>query len=748
VFRIPPAPRRRKKRTQEDILLARLKKAEELLRAKGIEPDNSSKDVLTRSTAHASTSILPTTVQTPAAVTAASVMLPASPENRASDSLRAFEEFLKPPFAADQTGQLLVGEGKSRFVENNLWASLSNEFRDGTEAFAEDSDDDEEELRSPFEEDTEFVLGYSPSGGNAVYHLHPSATNIFVLWQVFLENVNPMTKILHRPTMQKTLVQACTQLDNLPKGLEALMFSIYAGAVYTMEDDECVKKLGESRRSLLARYRHATRKALARAKFMATSELVVLQAFLLYLLLMREDYDARTVYVLAGVASRVAQSMGLHRDGSLIGTTPFETEIRRRVWWQVTALHGRSAELSGSGRFLDFATSDTLIPTNVNDEELYPEMKELPAPQTRPTEMISVMLRCDLGQYWREKKSGTSFEDLRLAPALKTTVGQRDEFLDGLEQRLEDKFLRYCDPSIPIQFMTIIIGRGAINSMRILAHHPRRYADKTEVSAVERDYLWKASVKLLEGLNLAHSSPQLRRFMWHTRVHFVWQAFICVLDQLKERTLGDEVDSAWSQVAEVYRHHPHFLTDYKRPLHLALGSLCCKAYAIRERALMEHTNGVLPTETPDYILKLREQRERLSQSSRSASVSGSVKSPAWATGSSNVPRLSPAPLTAPPATTNWDAVPHMSQFLDNPHYSQTISPFSQSTLGLSPGMESQMPLPPLQSMGIPFQNNLNANVFSSEPLMAHDLAMSDMPIDWGQWDLLMQDTGQPVPDLL
>src|SRR5690349_12465851 len=37
VFRIPTAPRRRKKRPQEEILLARLQHCEDLLRSKGID---------------------------------------------------------------------------------------------------------------------------------------------------------------------------------------------------------------------------------------------------------------------------------------------------------------------------------------------------------------------------------------------------------------------------------------------------------------------------------------------------------------------------------------------------------------------------------------------------------------------------------------------------------------------------------------------------------------------------------------
>ena len=30
--------------------------------------------------------------------------------------------------------------------------------------------------------------------------------------------------------------------------------------------------------------------------------------------------------------------MGLHRDGSKLGLKPYDTEMRRRCWWQIVVL--------------------------------------------------------------------------------------------------------------------------------------------------------------------------------------------------------------------------------------------------------------------------------------------------------------------------------------------------------------------------------------------------------------------------
>merc|ERR1712000_775698 len=134
-----------------------------------------------------------------------------------------------------------------------------------------------------------------------------------------------------------------------------------------------------------------------------------------------------------------------------------------------------------------------------------------------------------------------------------------DANIDELEQILEEKYLKYCDPSVPVQFMCILMGRGSVASMRLMAHHPRKYANPEDVPASEKELLWKFSLKLLEGYSLAHSTKYLRKFMWHTRNFFGWPALIYLLNELKTHTLGDKVDHAWSVVDEVFFHRASLL---------------------------------------------------------------------------------------------------------------------------------------------------------------------------------------------
>ncbi|KAK4945764.1 hypothetical protein LTR10_015112 [Elasticomyces elasticus] len=697
VFRVPPPPRRRKKRLQEDALLERLRKCEQLLKSKGISVDGT-----------------PSTTESP---TVGSDTPTVPPTDDFAAALSRFA--VLPQFPASKNGQLLVNQGKSRFIENNLWTSVANEFH-GNEAIGEHYSEDEDEDGTPVGESSDFIFGYTPSSNN-IQNLHPPPEHIMVLWQAFLDNINPMSKVIHYPTFQQTLIQASTHLDNLPRALEALMFSIYNAAIFSMDDDECGMKLGESRKTLLARYRHATRKALARAQFLGTSDIQVLQAFLLYLITMREEYDSRTTWTLTGVASRIAQGMGLHRDGTTFGMAPFENEMRRRLWWQLMNLDFRSAELSGSGRFVDIELFDTKPPRNIDDADIWPEMKEPPIAGEKPTEMIACMLRTEFGSFWKEKvqtKKNVSFENLRISSPWTTSLEERDAHINELEQRIEERYLRYCDPSIPIQFMCIIMGRAAMNSMRLMAHHPRKYPDPDKLPQSERDLLWKLCINLVETDNLAHASKGIRKFMWHINVHFQWQALIYLLDELRTHTLGDKVDKAWEGIGELFQNHWVFVTNNKKPLHVAVGSLCLKAYSAREAALREKTNGVYPKVIPEYIRLLREQRKNVPVMNAASKTEVEPGKPGIATDLSSVP------------TSQWQE--NLST-----DYSQQ-QPLSQQNFGI------QQPLPAF----LPPQATAQAQLptlptdewmFPSDPTLMQDLAMADLPMDWAQWDFAMQD---------
>ena len=111
IYRAPPAPNRRKKQPHEKYLLARLKDYESLLRSHGIGIENP---------------IMPAKPPSSNVVDRNALL-----DHQGSASSMQTGSATEPFIISNsrQAGQLIIDQGKSRFVENNLWTSLSQEVR-------------------------------------------------------------------------------------------------------------------------------------------------------------------------------------------------------------------------------------------------------------------------------------------------------------------------------------------------------------------------------------------------------------------------------------------------------------------------------------------------------------------------------------------------------------------------------------------------------------------------------------------
>lgn len=113
--------------------------------------------------------------------------------------------------------------------------------------------------------------------------LHPEPVQIFRLWQLYLENVNPLLKVTHTPSLQGRIIEAASDLSNIDPTLEALMFSIYCMAILSLTMQECQSMFGSSKADLLARYQLGCQQALLNCGFLRSSDRNCLTALYLYL---------------------------------------------------------------------------------------------------------------------------------------------------------------------------------------------------------------------------------------------------------------------------------------------------------------------------------------------------------------------------------------------------------------------------------------------------------------------------------
>ncbi|KAG0649220.1 Transcription factor vrtR1 [Hyphodiscus hymeniophilus] len=585
VFKPPRPPQKRHKRTQ--VLTDRLRHYEALLQQQGIDPGNFTNIPATSS----------------------------PPRSGHTEAAAPKELQVQTPSSIDSEShgivnktQVIHGQGRSKFLDN-LWSRVVEEFHDPEDALEDSSNDASDPELS--DDDFAFVLKSQPKSNTK--SRHPPPERILQLWQIFADNVDPLTKIVHVPTLRPAIQKAASNIGAVPRGFETLMFAIYGAAVMSLKDDDCKQIFSESRKTLLSRYISATKVALSRAKFMGTTSLVVLQALVLHLLSIRDIYEPRAVWSLTGVAVRIAESMGFERDGVSLGLPPFEAEMRRRLWWLLKTHDFRTAELCGLAKFrdIDAGPESTKWPSNLNDEQLYPGMLSLPPESNMLTDMCFVSTRYELAKFaagavakFREQGKNSSQWDLHASGNGKNYIA---EAFNEVEQIIEMKYLRYCDPSQPLHLMTMLLGRSSMNIARFLRNHPRRWASIEQTPVSERQWVWEICVKILEQHHMVQSNSLLKQFAWHAAYFLQWHALIHVLDTLRANPLKSGAEKTWKLIGNTYENNPHMVFDTKKPIHIAVGNICLKAYSAREVALQNQNTSLPPT--PEFILQLRRQRQ-------------------------------------------------------------------------------------------------------------------------------------------
>lgn len=116
-----------------------------------------------------------------------------------------------------------------------------------------------------------------------LWELHPDPVDMFRLWQTYVDNVNPIMRLSHPPTLQVRIIEAAADVKAIDNPLHCLLFGIYSMAVLSMSDDSCQAAFGLPRDELLDRYQYASQQALRIGIFLRTNSRDCLTGYFLYL---------------------------------------------------------------------------------------------------------------------------------------------------------------------------------------------------------------------------------------------------------------------------------------------------------------------------------------------------------------------------------------------------------------------------------------------------------------------------------
>ncbi|KAH0497613.1 hypothetical protein TgHK011_004906 [Trichoderma gracile] len=509
--------------------------------------------------------------------------------------------------AAEEKPKFIMKEGASRYFDSAIWSNLSDNFQhpestnfnDVGEAIPLEPDSNLDESGLFFEPETDRF--------ESLVKLHLPTPLLSKLRDIYNDRVDPMMKILHLPTFWVTMTNALQRPLEMPKSLQALIFAFYLVAISSFTEEEAQNLFEMPLSVIVKRYRVATRQALVHARFLSTSNVMTLQAFSIFTICVRNVYRCDTLYILSGVAIRLARKMGLHRDGTFLGLSPFETEMRRRLWWHLAHVDCRTADVMGTKPSPEISNGDVKLPINVDDDELHPEMTSFPTERNGITAVTLCLLKCEIMETLC-KFAKVYPTDLRWEMLYnpEISLAGKDRIIEGVEDHLERKYLRYCDPSSPLDTFISIMARSAVCKMRLFAHNIRQFAHlSAKASQKDHDVSFFNAMKLLEYANLIQGGHMgLDKFTWQIGTSYLWNTMLYLLIEVRARKARPEVDKAWKLIGVVFERCPQVLEEFNGSVYVALGKWTLEVWDSYVAASKEE--GLPEPVAPQYIHDIRE----------------------------------------------------------------------------------------------------------------------------------------------
>ncbi|KAF2758142.1 hypothetical protein EJ05DRAFT_378902 [Pseudovirgaria hyperparasitica] len=421
-----------------------------------------------------------------------------------------------------------------------------------------------------------------------------------LMYQYWLA-VHPLCRIVHRPSFER---QYDMFWRNMHIGIAsrnsfmALLFSLLFSAVVSMPEDSVYETYTVEKQQLVENFREGTELALSQANFLRSTQLETLQAFTAYMIPLCRSAISRGHAALTGTAIRLAECMGLHRDGSNFGISPVETHVRRLVWFQLCALDLRTCEACGPRPQIRMDDYDTKFPLNVDDADL-----ESATPPVKDSNMFTDVTLSRIRFECNEIHRMLWFERPKIGKG-KVTITSLLGKCERFKQAMEKKYYSMLNLHLPLHFMTLQVYK--ILSLRLHAMLLHRYASNAQRVMPDRlrNIMMSSVTLLMEHAITIETNPALTPWSWLSGAMQQWHVALLMMGELYAKPPPKaEEERIWKSLDYAFELPPH-LTPIDK-VKVVLGDLRGKS-EVYQRLHRIHMPKIRTERESEYVKKMGE----------------------------------------------------------------------------------------------------------------------------------------------
>ncbi|KAK9461442.1 fungal-specific transcription factor domain-containing protein [Lipomyces oligophaga] len=487
----------------------------------------------------------------------------------------------------------LDNQGKAMYHGETHWGALLNELSEVKALFEQSRNIKTNYPEKTFSEqqcedaniDVEEAVTYGFPFNNCrdvdrstMTSLLPEKSLCDILVIRYFDTFDPIYHIVHRPSFELEYTQYWQDPESADiVWIGMLLGMITIGLQSYRPNESPIEYRGREIRTWLS-WHQAAELCLVDGKFMRKGSIAIIRTLILWIMSeSRLSLCGKWIdrsWVSMGMVIRVTQSMGLHRDPKWFNISPFQSEIRRRMWSIVSSLDILYSINEGLPLTIRAGDHDVRTPLNINDIDISPIAEQLPRCRSWETETDCSYLLCSskLSNVLCRIVSGTF--SLRPRPGYETILSHDAELRATFASFPE--FLRVpAESSRPEDAPYLIMQRMLLDMQfrksLIVLHRP--FAARSDVTPrFKRSRLEciDASLQILRWQNWIYRSPSAREtlklFCWFTDGIMLNHFFhACIM-------LSIELYTNMDAISPFQRQTIRDAVDTSRQIHAEIGS--------------------------------------------------------------------------------------------------------------------------------------------------------------------------------
>ena len=287
--------------------------------------------------------------------------------------------------------------------------------------------------------------------------------------------------------------------------------------------------------------------------------------------------------MMTGLAIRMGQALGLQRDGSHFeNLTPYEIEIRRRVWAGLCILDVRASEDQGTEYSIAHGSYDTKLPLNINDADISPKTTQMPAERDEITDMTVPLASFEMDRIAR--KMTMTAQSTKGGAA---SMEEQERLSEEIYQKLESRYLRYSpSPENSTYWVFITISRLMRAKMILLTYTPILSPSLShQVTEDIKDKLLNAAIENAEYNHALNANQACRRWRWLFQTYTHWHAIVYLLLIISKRPWSPTIERAWVALHSEWLIPAQTPKDKNQRMWIPLRKLTTKAKHHRDSEL-------------------------------------------------------------------------------------------------------------------------------------------------------------------